>query len=153
MSACGAAVRDPEKVRRAVEEAWALYRQLKSGIKVRSVKDLPDAFKNLDLCLTHALYLEAISEYLSKGGKSRGSFLVLDRSGEKPCPQMDDKWRYSLNPRPSFVNQKVLEISLSGKGEVIKEWVDIRPIPREESWFETVWEAFREDRLTGKKED
>jgi succinate dehydrogenase/fumarate reductase flavoprotein subunit len=153
MSACGAAVRDPEKVRRAVEEAWALYRQLKSGIKVRSVKDLPDAFKNLDLCLTHALYLDAISEYLSKGGKSRGSFLVLDRSGEKPCPQMDDKWRYSLNPRPSFVNQKVLEISLSGKGEVIKEWVDIRPIPREESWFETVWEAFREDRLTGKKED
>jgi succinate dehydrogenase/fumarate reductase flavoprotein subunit len=152
MSACGAGVRDPEKVRRAVKEAWSLYRRLKSEIKVRSAKDLPAAFKNLDLCLTHALYLEAIGEYLSKGGRSRGSYLVLDKAGEKPCPELGDEWRYSLNPRLSFVNKKILEISLSDKGEVVKEWADIRPIPEEDSWFETVWEAFREGRLTREKE-
>jgi hypothetical protein len=99
------------------------------------------------------LYLEAIGEYLNKGGRSRGSFLVLDKTGEKPCPELGDEWRFSLNPRLSFVNQKILEVSLSDKGEVIKEWVDIRPIPQENSWFETVWEAFRENRLTREKEN
>jgi succinate dehydrogenase/fumarate reductase flavoprotein subunit len=152
MSACGAAVRDPEKVRQAVEEAWSLYSRLKSTTKVGSIEDLPAAFKNLDLCLTHALYLEAINEYLNKGGRSRGSYLVLDRTGEKPCPEMGNEWRYSLNPRPSFVNQKILEVFLTENGGVVKEWVDIRPIPREDLWFETVWKAFREGRLTREKE-
>ena len=152
MSACGAAVRDPEKVRQAVGEAWSLYSRLKSEIKVRSVKDLAAAFKNLDLCLTHALYLEAINEYLSKGGRSRGSYLVLDKAGEKPCPELAGEWRTSLNPRPSFVDQKILEVSLTENGGVVKEWVDIRPIPREDLWFETVWAAFREDRVTREKE-
>ncbi len=152
MSACGAAVRNPEKVRQAVGEAWDLYARLKSGSKVRSARDLPAALKNLDLCLTHALYLEAIDEYLNKGGRSRGSYLVMDKTGEKPCRELGDEWRFSLNPRPSFVDQKILEVSLDENGQVVKEWVDIRPIPKEDSWFENVWEAFREDRLTREKD-
>jgi succinate dehydrogenase/fumarate reductase flavoprotein subunit len=152
MSACGAAIRDPERVGQAVEEAWSLYSRLKSEIKVASIKDLPSAFKNLDLCLTHALYLEAINEYLSKGGRSRGSYLVLDKAGEKPCQELGDEWRYTLNPRPSFVDQKILEVSLTEKGRVVKEWVDIRPIPREDLWFEAVWKAFQEGLLTREKE-
>jgi len=76
MSACAAPVRTPEKVKEAIKEAWSLYSRLRKEIKVSSAKELPAAFKNLDLCLTHALYLEAIGEYLEKGGKSRGSYLV-----------------------------------------------------------------------------
>jgi hypothetical protein len=152
MSACGAAVRDPEKVRQAVEEAWSLYSRLKSQIKAASMQEIPAAFKNLDLCLTHALYLEAINEYLSKGGRSRGSYLVLDKAGEKPCQELGNEWRFSLNPRPCFVDQKILEVFLTEKGRVVKEWVHIRPIPREDLWFETIWKAFREGRLTREKE-
>ncbi len=152
MSACGAAIRDPDSVGQAVAKAWTLYAQLKSKTRVRSAKDLPPAFKDLDLCLTHALYLEAISEYLNKGGRSRGSCLVLDKSGEKPCPELEDEWRFSLNSRPSFVDRKILEISLDENGTVVREWMEIRPIPMEENWFETVWEEFREDRIVGDKE-
>ncbi|MGB7295845.1 MAG: FAD-binding protein [Candidatus Aminicenantales bacterium] len=152
MSDCGAAIRDPEKVGQAVGEAWSLYSRLTSETRVCPVKDLPAAFKNIDLCLTHALYLEAINEYLSKGGRSRGSYLVLDKAGDKPCPGLGGEWRFSLNPRPSFVDQRILEVSLTEKGRVVKQWVEIRPIPTEDSWFETVWEAFREDRLVREKE-
>jgi len=152
MSACGAAVRDPEKVRPAVREAWSLYARLKSELRVRSQKDLPEAFRTLDLGLTHALYLEAIHEYLQRGGRSRGSYLVLDKAGGKPCPELGDEWRFVLNPRPSFVDQKILEVSLDGRGRAVKEWVDIRPIPREDSWFENVWEDFRAGRIVGEKE-
>ena len=152
MSDCGAAIRDPEKVRQAVGAAWSLYSRLTSETRFISSKDLPAAFKNIDLCLTHALYLEAIIEYLRKGGRSRGSYLVLDKAGEKPCPELGDEWRFSLNPRPSFVDQRILEVSLTEKERVVKRWVEIRPIPTKDSWFETVWASFRDDRLTEEKE-
>ena len=152
ISTCGAAVRDPEKVRPAVREAWALCARLKSETTVRSTKDLPEAFRLLDLGLTHALYLEAIQEYLERGGRSRGSYLVLDKAGAGPCPELGDEWRFALNPRPSFVDQKILEISLDKPGRAVKEWVDVRPIPREDSWFENVWQDFRRGRTVGGKE-
>jgi len=152
MSGCGAAIRDPERVRRAVEEAWALYARMRKELKVRSAKDLAAAFRNLDLGLTHALYLEAIHEYLSRGGRSRGSYLVLDPAGTKACPELGEEWRFSLNPRPAFVDQKILEVSLDERGRAVKRWVKIRPIPREDSWFENIWEAFREGRTIREEE-
>jgi len=152
MSACGAAIRDPEKVRLAVEEAWALHARMRKGLRVRSAKNLPAAFRNLDLGLTHALYLEAINEYLSRGGKSRGSYLVLDPAGTKACPELGEEWRFALNPRPAFVDQKILEISLDERGRAGKKWVKIRPIPREDSWFENIWEDFREGRTIREEE-
>jgi hypothetical protein len=114
-------------------------------MKVSSLQKLPEAFKNLDLCLTHAVYLEAISEYFKKGGKSRGSFLVLDTDGQKPCEKLGDEWRFGLNEEESFVEKKILEVRMDENGELSKDWVDIRPIPREESWFENIWKDFLAD--------
>lgn len=152
MSSYGAAIRSLDKVSRASAEAWALYKRLRSEMRVRSSKDLPAAFKNLDLCLTHALYLEAIKEYLEKGGRSRGSFLVLDERGSEPCPGMGGEWRFALNPPDSVVDQKILEVSLAEGSRLAKKWVNTRPIPREESWFENIWKEFREDRIIRKEE-
>jgi hypothetical protein len=50
------------------------------------------------------------------------------------------------------VDQKILEVSLDERGRAVKKWVSIRPIPREDSWFETVWEGFREGRTIGEEE-
>jgi hypothetical protein len=146
MSTCGAHIRDPSKVKEAIGASWALYKELQSEFKVSSPKELPDVFKNLDLCLTHALYLEAIGEYLDKNGRSRGSFLVLDPDGERPCDQLGDNWRFSLNPVNSFVDTKILEIFLNADMNVEKKWADIRPIPRAETWFEKVWKSFLNDK-------
>ncbi len=147
MSNCGAHIRSIEKVKSAVQEAWALYARMKNDLKVTTSNDLPAAFRNLDLCLTHALYLEAIAEYLEKGGKSRGSYLVMDPSGKKPCDQLGDEWKFSLTDQSDFVNQKILEIYLDDNFTVHKQWVDIRPIPQEESWFETVWNEYLRDNI------
>ena len=149
MSACGAHIRDPQKVKKAIQNAWALYSSLKKEMKVSSVEKLPDAFRNLDLCLTHALYLEAIGEYLDKGGRSRGSYLVLDPKGEKPCPQLGDEWMFSLNEDAAFVDQKILEIRLDEEEKAKKQWVDIRPIPEEDTWFENVWSDYLKGKIVG----
>ncbi len=153
ISSYGAAIRSAEKVEEAVEGAWALYARLDSEMRVGPSRELPAAFKILDLSLTHALYLEAVREYLDKGGKSRGSYMVLDSNGTEPCPGMGERWHFSLNPPQAFVDQKILEISLDERGKVVKKWVDIRPIPREETWFENVWNDYREGRVIREEDE
>ena len=147
MSACGAHIRSIEKVKPAIRKAWDLYSKMKTELKIASAKELPAAFRNLDLCLTHALYLEAIAEYLDKGGKSRGSYLVMDPAGKKPCRKLGDEWKFSLNQAEDFVNQKILEIYLDDQFNVVKQWVDVRPIPQEDSWFENVWNDSMRDNV------
>ena len=147
MSSRGAHIRDPKKIRGAIKDAWRLYTRLRNEMRTYSALELPEAFKNLDLCLTHALYLEAIGEYLEGGGKSRGSYLVLDPGGEKPCQELGEEWKFSLNEEGAFVESKILEIWLDELGRVKKKWVDIRPIPQEETWFENVWNAYLKDTI------
>jgi succinate dehydrogenase/fumarate reductase flavoprotein subunit len=145
MSAYGAHIRDPKKIKEAIKEAWKLFRKMKAEMGIPYIKMIPQAFKNLDLCLTHILYLEAIGEYLEKEGQSRGSYLVLNPDGERPCMELGEEWKFLLNQEDSFVNKKILEISLVEEGTVQKKWVDIRPLPERESWFETIWNRYRED--------
>jgi succinate dehydrogenase/fumarate reductase flavoprotein subunit len=147
MSRHGAHIRDPKTINREAAKAWAQLARLKKSLRVKSAADLADGFKTIDLCLTHAVYLEAIKEYLAQGGASRGSYLVLDPAGAPPCPGLGDGWNFSLAEPESFVARKIMEIALDGKGKVRTEWVDVRPIPPDEAWFETVWDDFRNDRI------
>ncbi len=151
MSACGGAVRRPGEVVAESKKAWALFGRLRRELRVPSPYELPAAFKALDMALVHAMYLEAIREYLRKGGKSRGSFIVPDPEGIVPGPGFDDGWRFSLAAPEDEANRKILEIRLAGPAPRVRtRWVEPRPIPREDAWFETVWQAFREDRIVRK---
>ncbi|MGE5198291.1 MAG: hypothetical protein ACM3H9_01530, partial [Rhodospirillaceae bacterium] len=78
------------------------------------------------------VYLSAIAEYLERGGQSRGSFLVGDAG------------QWTLNPPGAFVDTHILEVSVSPDLEPRLAWVDIRPIPGEDGWFETAWRAYRD---------
>jgi hypothetical protein len=145
MTAYGAHIREPERVVEAIDKAWQLYQKLQSDMRILSAGELPEAFKNLDLGLTHALYLEAIGEYLEKRGQSRGSYLVKNPGGKMPCPEVSNKWKFLLNDQDTFVNKKILEVSLDSGGNVLKQWIDIRPIPQEDTWFENVWNRYMND--------
>jgi succinate dehydrogenase/fumarate reductase flavoprotein subunit len=147
MSACGAHVRNPAEVAGETPRAWDLVGRLRRGLRIASPRSLPLAFKVLDLALTHAVYLEAIREYLDRGGKSRGSFIVPDGSGRLPSPGLDGRWAFSLAAPEDFTSRKILEVSLDARGKVRKDWVDVRPIPSAESWFENVWNDFLEDKI------
>jgi hypothetical protein len=145
MSACGAAVRDPAEVRTAKTAARGLWLRAQREVGVLSGHDLPKAFKALDLSLTHAVYLEALSEYHDRGGKSRGSALVPDPSGRKPHPLLGERWAFSLTDPSDFVSTNILEVRLDKRGRVHKQWVPVRPVPPAEGWFETVWNDFMKD--------
>jgi succinate dehydrogenase/fumarate reductase flavoprotein subunit len=147
MSAHGAHVRNPDAIGRAADAAWQQYSDMRRNLAVPSSDGLPRAFRALDLCLSHAFYLEAIREYLDRGGRSRGSALVLDPSGEPPCDALGDAWRFGFAPDEALANMKILEVRLDEGGAIQKRWIDPRPIPDEEGWFEKVWKDYREGRI------
>jgi len=152
MSACGAAVRDPQTVRAEKDRARELWQKARRDLRVASGGGLARGFKALDLALTHAVYLEAIDEYLGQGGKSRGSYLVPDAAGETPHPLLGGRWAFFLSAPGDFVSARILEIRLDGRGCVRKAWVPVRPVPRPEGWFETVWADYRNDRIVVEEE-
>lgn len=147
MSACGACIRDPKRVRRELRNARRLWSEVKQGLRFSAKTDIPSGFRAQDLCLTHLFYLEAIAEYIARGGQSRGSYLVLNPEGEKPCPSVEDEWRFRLNQKGAFVEKKILEVWMDPRGRIRRKWVDIRPIPQEGAWFETVWNRFLRDEI------
>ncbi|HVP91636.1 MAG TPA: FAD-binding protein [Terriglobales bacterium] len=145
MSACGGHVRPPADVARETPRAWVLVERLRRELRVPSARALPAAFEVLDMALTHAVFLEAIREYLERGGKSRGSYLVPDPAGRLPCPGLDGRWAFSLAAPADFTSAKILEVGLGGGGRPVKNWVDVRPVPPDASWFETVWDGYLAD--------
>jgi succinate dehydrogenase/fumarate reductase flavoprotein subunit len=152
MSACGAVVRNAAAVRAEKDLARELWLRARRELRAASPRDLPRAFKALDLALTHAVYLEAIAEYLDKGGKSRGSYLVPDPAGASPHPLLGGRWAFSLAGPDDFVGRNILEVRLDGRGRFEKRWVPVRPIPPAEAWFETVWDDYRNDRIVAEEE-
>ncbi|MGD2215385.1 MAG: FAD-binding protein [Gemmatimonadales bacterium] len=147
MSRTAAHVRDPSAVGEEAQAARQLLDRLPSDLKVSRVESLPVAFRAADLCLTHLVYLEAIRAYLEAGGRSRGSALVLDREGELPCPNLDEAWRFKRNEPGASVDREVLEVWVDAQYEVKTRWVPVRPVPRDEGWFEQVWRDYREGRV------
>jgi succinate dehydrogenase/fumarate reductase flavoprotein subunit len=146
MSAQAGVVRQRKGMDHALGEAWKLYREASRRLCAPLPTDLPAAIKALNNCLAHAIYLEALHEYLEKGGKSRGSYLVLDPAGDKPVTALEDAWRFSLSQPSDFVSGKILQLWME-EGKVEKKWVDPHPIPLEEQWFENTWKEYRQNRI------
>jgi len=121
-------------------------------MRIASPRGLPGAFRALGLALTHYVYLEAIGEYLDRGGKSRGSSFVPDAGGRIPHPLLGGRWAFSLAEPGDAVGANILEVRLDAAGRVRKRWVPVRPVPRPEGWFETVWDDYRKDRIVVEEE-
>ena len=151
MSSRAGIVRAPRPVTEARVAAWALFDGVQHELRCPGPQELSAAFRAADMCLTHAVYLEALHEYLERGGQSRGSALVLDPRGASLGVQLDEDWRCTLAEAGDFVSQKILEIQYAADGQIRKRWVDIRPIPEIDGWFETVWNDYRNDRIVSQE--
>jgi len=147
MSFFAAHLRRPDRIDAAVDDAWRLVSRTSGDLRVPTPTAVLSAFRARDLALVHAMYLEAIREYFARGGRSRGGALALDAEGECPCEALGDTWRCRLNPPGAFVDQHVLELWLDDATNVHQRWVDIRPLPDDDGWFEAVWNEFLRDQV------
>ncbi|UCD25337.1 MAG: oxidoreductase, partial [Gemmatimonadota bacterium] len=143
MSNVAAHIRVADRVSNGLEEAWQLARRVRRDLHLSSAKSLPVAFRAVDLCITHVMFLEALKEYLDSDGRSRGSFVVLEPDGELPTATLDDQWRFRLNETDARVDREVLEIQLDDQDQVTKQWVSTRSLPDTDQWFEKMWREYR----------
>lgn len=138
-------VRRLESVKHAVYEALDEIGRT-PGAKDRS--ELIGAWETKNLLLTHAAFMKTIHAYLENGGGSRGAYLVDcdeptagHEAGTVECAKGGlyrfVKERQEDKKRRIVVSGPALDVS----------WEDVRPLPEDDSWFETTWSAWREGNI------
>ena len=143
MSRYGGMVRSPAELAEAYTGARSLHERVIAEMHIESPAELASSFRSADLCLAHMVYLGALVEYLDAGGGSRGSALVLDPAGVQLLDGLSDTWRVRPTDADSIAAAKILEVSLDESRNLRAEWVDVRPIPDEDTSFERVWAESR----------
>ena len=143
MTKAGAHVRNLREVEEGISLCREKLRDFPGGITLETELELPDAFRYYDMLITQLMYLEAIREYIRKGGQSRGSYIVCREEGEIPVTDLPEKYRYL--PDTEDLMKQICEIRLQRRDDwqCSCEWQPVRPIPQEEGWFETLWAAYR----------
>jgi len=141
MTRAGAHIRSLAGLKPELPAAWEqAHRLLDEGCAYQTPGELGKAFTARQLCFAHAVYLDAILYTLQSKTGSRGSAIVLDPYGQPIHPQLGDDWRIQSED-PDFRSQ-TLE-TLAGPEGAVHHWVDCRPLPHPETWFETTWARFR----------
>jgi len=139
MSAHGAFIRSVATIGDAVNGAKALYARIaKDLIRVRSRDEIPAAIQNIHLCLTHIAFLQTIKALIERGGGSRGGYMVLDPKGDLAVATK----RGTELPHRSEnleMRKEILETTLAGPGDFAVEPIPVRPLPQDDSWYETTW--------------
>ena len=142
MSTYGAHIRDIDKIKTAAAEAWKQYRRLeKSGVGAKSVREIAESLRNLQLCYAHAVYLDAILFQLESGVGSRGSAMAVDPQGKAIHPKLGPEWKFKPE-NESFRTKQLITVA-----EKYSKWIDCRPIPESDDWFENVWADFRNKKI------
>jgi succinate dehydrogenase/fumarate reductase flavoprotein subunit len=145
MSKCGAVIRSSKDIEAAIEECRKDLMNFYNDINLETVYEIPEAFRNLEILTTQFTMLSAISEYMRKGGRSRGSYLIQDSRGQLPLNNIPEVFRFSLDE--GLLQDVVCEAEFAhktGEPSCLFQWKKVREIPKDEQWFENVWNAFRE---------
>ncbi|MDR7813136.1 MAG: FAD-binding protein [Lacrimispora sp.] len=142
MSRFGAAIRNPEKIELAIKEVQEELSHLGDFAWVEDGKELWRAFRLRDMLISQFVYLSAMKDYVDHQGRSRGSALYTDLSGQKPDPRLPEEFTFCLDDGGSA--DLIQEVSYrNGKAQF--EWRKVRTIPEDDNFFENVWRQFREN--------
>ncbi|UYP46945.1 Fumarate reductase (CoM/CoB) subunit A [Candidatus Lokiarchaeum ossiferum] len=123
-----------------------------SHISILSGEQLISSWKLYDALVTQFAFLTAYQDYLTQGGGSRGSFVIIgDKNSEDtfiPHPKLD---QYHIKKANQELTNKIQEISMIQEdaknwGFQI-DWVERRPLIFPQGWFETVWKKFNEKKI------
>ena len=149
MSAEGAFVRSRAGVTKALQEAHELYRRIVGdGIRCGEAKLLARATEDKHLALSSIAFLEALRYYIEHDGGSRGGYMILDEQGTLT---VDSKRGSEMRHRAENLEKRkeILEIRQTSDqpGGFAVTPVAVRPLPKDESWFETTWGAWNAGRI------
>lgn len=144
MTGVGAHIRSLREVQEAAKAAHSDLLALPKTTRLSSLHELPLAFQNRDLLICQYVYLSAMADYIEAGGGSRGSYVIHDPEGTLPQSNLPELFRF--RPDKVGLSNYIQEVSLiEDRCRFI--WRPVNPLPQEEQWFESVWRAYREDKI------
>ena len=139
-------IRGLQEVTEAVNTSLKELKNFEINTFVNDRNFLIDAFRNRDILMTQYVYLSAIKEYIEKGGRSRGSYLVKDDAGILPMEGLPEIFRFKLDDQSLM--KKTCTVTYDKKSLSVNFlWQDVRPIPSEDNWFENVWSEYRKKNI------
>ncbi|NLY17528.1 MAG: FAD-binding protein [Clostridiaceae bacterium] len=148
MTRHGAHIRSAAGVEHSLAGCRKDLKDIFSKTRLSSLSELPDAFINRDILLSQFVYLSASDSYIKKGGTSRGSYLITSEKGRLPHGKLGNEFKFI--PDSKALLDQVCEIELKvedGDYKCITEWKPVRPIPKEDNWFENVWNEYRKGNI------
>lgn len=146
MSEHAAFVRTPEGARTALADAQKLVKRIRGGMRLAGPEDLPQAVQNQHLCLTHVAFLTALNDLLEREGGSRGAYVVVDRAGNNVMETVKGL-RLPHRPENVAMRQEIIEARMKANGSFEVWPTAVRPLPEDDSWYETTWMEWREGRI------
>lgn len=141
MTKYGAHIRSAEGAEKALQQVEEQMERI-LRVSVSTPQKLRHLYRLRDLLASQKMYLTAILDYIEKGGKSRGSYLIYDANGLKPSEKLPDHFRFLLED--GAFAAKIQEIAYENNQCNVK-WRDVRPIPEDDNWFENVWKDYLND--------
>jgi len=137
-------VRSEEGVGDALSAAKALMKRIRrEGLRIEDRAGVPAAMRVTHLCLAHLAFLEAITSYVARGGGSRGSYLIVDANAPLRVRTPSGEILPHRDENPSL-RDILLEVVPLPQDEFEVAKVPVRPLPQDDSWFESVWREWRE---------
>ena len=141
MSACGGPIRNVESMRTALIAVEDELRTLRDTVKVSAPEELVKAYKLKDLLLTQKAMLTAMIDFAVHIGGTRGSALYTDSNGDLR-DGLEELFRFSAAGKG--VDQRIQQVCIKGD-DCQASWRNVRPMPRDDNFFENVWRQYREN--------
>lgn len=146
MTECGAHIRTKERVENGLKDAWRHYARLTTNASFcNKPSQYKEIFRNIYLCFSQIVYLEAILFSLQEGVGSRGSAMVLNERGISIHKKLDESWK--LMAEDEKYRNKVLMSVFDGQTPVNNYWEECRALPEGDMWFENVWADYRSGKI------
>ncbi|MCL1992885.1 MAG: FAD-binding protein [Spirochaetes bacterium] len=106
-------------------------------------EDLADFFALKEIQIMSRLMYAALDAYIKGGGKSRGSYLIVDS-----LKNIKDYLKGA--EIDSLFRDKVLTARYTPEArQVESSFRPVRPIPESDTWFEQIWHEYRSGKLYG----
>lgn len=142
MSRIGGPIRDRKEMEAGVREARYHLEHFAEETSTPAIGGLGDIYHYRDALICQITYLGAMTDYIRAGGRSRGSAMYRDEMGTRPYETLPELFTYLLDD--GELDGAVQLAAYSPEG-CRYTWRPVRPIPREDDFFENVWRGYRED--------
>ncbi|HEY5583881.1 MAG TPA: FAD-binding protein [Ruminiclostridium sp.] len=143
MSKVGAAIRDYNGIKAAIEELNNQLKNFSDFVKIDNSRDLEKVYRLHDILICQYVYLSAMADYVENGGKSRGSALYSDRNGNRQYEILPEIFSFTLDDDTR--SDLVQEVEFAD-GRCSFNWRKVRQIPKEDDFFENIWRNYRENK-------